>query len=298
MASVAQHLADNPHYSQINDSTIKPSQSQLCSSRVPHLDHADGCHIIENPYDAPIPPRNAETSVNELELDKCYSRLDRVIPTSLVQPCTDARASKCSEIVSSGIEQAGQPELLDTSASHVETPPSLEEDGTKDEHPYHILEEPKDGETSTDSWSSNSYRSIEVPKEDRNSLDGQHGSSPTSDVRYQTSDSFKIYDVSKNPYDHLQSQDTINTEVVKYRNLEQYLEPISLKQTSPHGNGTVNTNSNHASATFKYSGDYDRDPSYMERLQQAGAKMQPSHYQTLVQTTMNPADDYTKLQVL
>lgn len=286
MASVNQHLTENVHYSHITDTIIKQPQSLSCSSYAPYTDpSADGFHIVENPYDAPIAPKNAEAAVSESEPDICYSRLDRIVPNSLVQPTTDI----CSpEIVSSYIEPTEQPEPEDASSSHMETPSSLEEEN---EHPYHILEERRAEAPTTDSSSSSS--GTQVPEEDGNSSEGLLESSSRSDVLQQTSD--KNYDVLKSPYDHLECPESHNTIVVKYSNLEGFLKPIPTKQESLHAGGTV---TDYSDDILKYSGDYERDPIYMERLQQVDSKTSPFHYQSLVLATMNPAEDYTKLQVL
>ena len=282
MASMNHHLADNPHYSHI----IKQSQPPLCSSYAPFIDPAEGCHIVENPYDAPNSPKNAERPLTESELDKCYSRLERVAPIALVQPSTDIC---CLDRVSCYIKPTINPEQ--NGFFDVETQQSLEEElDTTNKHPYHILEGPKDEEQLTERWSF--YSGTDVPKEVGSDSDGPLECSSTSGTCRQISGNFKIYDVSKSPYDHLESQDKI---AVKYRNSEQFREPITLQKSSQYAYGIA---TNYSEDMIKYSGDYERDPIYMERLHQGDAKMSPFHYQSLVRAMMTPAEDYTNLQVL
>ena len=284
-------MTDNPHYSSINGSMLKPPHPPSCVNPVVHcLEYPDGCHMVENPYDAPTSPKEADATQNEV--DK-YSRLDRVVPGA---PSMEKRISMCTGIP----EQTEVPSQNTNSPSKIPASTGDENDG-KIEHPYYILEEPKDTTTETsdtESWCSGSCHSIRLPKDATLSFENHGiGTSPTGEERYQTSDNFNSHDASKNTYDHLESRDLVNSQESKYRNIEQYLEPITMAKSNTHADENANSNCNEGNGTtLKYSGDYERDPTYMERIQNSSSKTPSPHYQTLAESTLDPPDNYTKLQ--
>jgi len=173
--------------------------------------------------------------------------------------------------------------------------PSVGDVAANTEHPYYVLEGPKDTtdiSSDTDSWSSSSSHSVHLAKGSEIRLDHQDDRDSPEEERYQTSDNFSCHDMPKNVYDHLEATDEMDSEESKYRNLE-YLEPVSIVKPKEIGDdGTNSTEEN--GTTLKYSGDYERDPIYMERVH---SSVTPTpHYQTLVESTMDPLDNYTKVQ--
>ncbi len=290
IATVAQHMTDNPHYSPIDGSMLKPPQTKSCTN--PLLQHLDN-HIIENPYDTLTSPKELNGAANEV--DKSYSRLDRVVSSG--GPIVEKNLSISGEAPEQ-TEGSKHTEVFDQTTNSQTTTIS-EETGKVAEHPYYILEKPKDTiETSsssdTESWSSNSCQSIHLPKDSGISLENHDAlASPVDEERYQTSDNFSFHDTQRNTYDHLEAHDTTE---MKYQNLD-YLEPVSMinnnklpKENSP------SCSKEGSESSVKYSGDYERDPSYMERAH--NSETPSSHYQTLVESTMEPSDNYTKLNSL
>ena len=276
IATVAQHMTDNPHYSSIDNSMLKPPEVHL-----QRREHPDGSHIIENPYDALTSPKETHNTPNGI--DKPYSRLDRMIPTS-GGPGKEKQAAASTAEISLTSEQT---------LSKIS--PSVGEVVANTEHPYYILEGPKDAtETSsdTDSWSTSSSQSIHLPKDSENKLDNPDRRDSPEEERYQTSDNFSFHDTPKNAYDHLEARNVMDSEESKYRNLE-YLEPVNTVKPKEIREDDSNSSEENGT-TLKYSGDYERDPIYMERIHNSVTPT--SHYQTLVESTMDPSDNYTKVQ--
>ena len=267
-ASAFKHTTENQNYSHIKDT---PSRSFSCSFFAPtsNLDLEDGCHITENPYDALTCPKNAETAINESEPGTFYSRLDRLVPNSSVQPSVNV---PFSEILSEDNDTTGQPEMNNAAATQNENNTCIDDENEAENKHNYTLEEPSIDELVMDSWSSDS--GIQAAEENGNS-------------NKETLDNFKVYDISRNPYDHLESHGIF----WNHSNVEQFIKDITLKQNEDGAAVRI------SDEVFKYSGDYERDPMYMERLLQSGAKPQQSYYQALVHTTMNPVEDYAKLLI-